>query len=104
MDKQTVDQRVAALLEPIPGDSPGGQNANYDPRHEELRREVAKIESPTTGMPEWKLVAKTGEELLRTTSKDFLMAAYVAWAWFENEGLEGLACGVALMHGLVEKF
>jgi type VI secretion system ImpA/VasJ family protein len=104
MDKQTVEQRAATLLAPIPGDNPGGENANYDPRHEDLRREVAKIESPTTGMPEWAHVAKVGGELLAGTSKDFLMAAYVAWAWFETEGLDGLACGVALLHGMVEKF
>ncbi|WP_205633177.1 type VI secretion system ImpA family N-terminal domain-containing protein, partial [Enhygromyxa salina] len=104
MDKQTVLQRAAALLAPIPGDNPAGQNANYDVRHEELRREVAKIESPTTGMPDWPHVAKVGGELLTSTSKDFLMAAYVAWAWFETEGLHGLACGVALMQGLVEQY
>ena len=44
MDKQTVEQRAAALLAPVPGASPAGDNAIYDARHEELRREVAKIE------------------------------------------------------------
>src|SRR6188474_3185065 len=104
MDKQTVDQRAAALLAPIAGPSPAGDNASYDPRHEEIRREVAKLESPAGDPTNWPVVAKLGIELLRGASKDYLVGAYVAWAWFETEGLDGLACGVALMHGLVEKY
>ncbi|MCA9701386.1 MAG: type VI secretion system ImpA family N-terminal domain-containing protein, partial [Myxococcales bacterium] len=104
MDRKTLEQRIAVLLAPVSAANPGGENATYDPRHEELRREVAKLESPTTDMPDWASVAKTGSALLRDASKDYLMAAYVAWAWFETEGLDGLAYGVALLHGIVERY
>src|SRR5262245_40730133 len=98
MDKQTIEQRAAALLAPIPGPNPAGDNATYDPRYEDVKREVAKLDSPTGGAPDWASVAKIGGDLLRTVSKDYLIAAYVAWAWFETGGLSGLASGVALMH------
>src|SRR5690606_17958954 len=104
MDRQTIEQRVDALLAPIAGASKAGDNANYDPRHEDLRREVAKLEAPTGGVPAWPRIARGGAELLTRVSKDFLLASYVAWAWFETEGLAGLAAGLRLLEGLIERY
>ncbi|NJK32621.1 MAG: type VI secretion system protein TssA, partial [Deltaproteobacteria bacterium] len=77
MDRQTIEQRVAPLLAPIAGASKAGDNANYDPRHEDLRREVAKLESPTGGLPDWPRSRSGWAELLQGVSKDFLLASYV---------------------------
>jgi type VI secretion system ImpA/VasJ family protein len=104
MNVQIAEPRIAELLAPIAGDHPAGANANYDPAHEQLRREVAKIESPNAGMPEWAAIARGGEALLQGQSKDLLIACYVAWAWFELDGLPGLARGVALLHGWIEHY
>ena len=104
MDRQTIEQRVAPLLVPIPGANRAGENANYDPRHEDLRREVAKLEAPTGGLPEWPRIARGGADLLKGVTKDYLLGSYVAWAWYETEGLGGLAAGLRLLSGLIENY
>ena len=43
MDKQTVEQRAADLLAPFPGPNRAGENAAYDSRYEDVKREVAKL-------------------------------------------------------------
>ncbi|MGD8860664.1 MAG: type VI secretion system protein TssA [Myxococcales bacterium] len=104
MTPDEVRQRVAPWVAPLSGDSPAGQDARYHPDHEEVRAEVAKLESPGADPVDWAKVSRTGTGLLQRETKDLVIAAYTAYALFEQEGLAGLAAGLELVHGLAEGF
>lgn len=97
---EDVQSRASELLAPISDAEPAGQNASVDPRYEEVRAQMASLDSPTGGEVEWDVVAKTTGELLKTTSKDLLIASYFSYALFQTEGATGLAVGLATLDGL----
>lgn len=96
--------RAAALLQPISGDSPAGENAQYDPRHEALRSEVGKLDSLAGGEVQWPIVVSDAQALLSGTSKDILVASYLAYALMQTEGLGGLATGLEVLRGLLSDY
>lgn len=96
-----LEARVREYLAPIPGAAPAGIDGRYDPQHEALRAEIAKLDDPGAGAVAWATVASRGATFLENTSKDVLIASYVAWARFELDGLDGLSTGLALVTGLV---
>ncbi len=95
---------AAAWTGAIPGDSPAGQDARYEPEHEAVRDEVGKLESVTGGEVDWMAVKRDATKILTSTSKDLLMAAYLARALHVLEGFDGLSQGLALLAELAEKF
>lgn len=99
----TIERRVGPLLAPlIP--SPCGIDARFEPAHEDVRNEVAKLDSPGASPVNWSRVALRGDELLTSTSKDIVIASYVAHALYEVEGLEGLAIALRLINELMERY
>jgi len=96
-----LEERVRRFLAPIPGASLAGPDARYDPTHEALRTEVAKLDDPGGAAVAWDMVASRGEPFLERNSKDLLIACYVAWARFELDGLDGLSTGIALLTGII---
>jgi len=101
---EDVQARADALLAPISDANPGGKNASYDAEYESLRSEVAKLDSPIGGDIDWNMILKGGKALLEGRSKDILIASYTAYALFETDKLPGLATGLALLEGLLEKY
>ncbi|MCH9687463.1 MAG: type VI secretion system ImpA family N-terminal domain-containing protein, partial [Deltaproteobacteria bacterium] len=99
-----VQARAQQLLAPISDAKPGGDNASYEPEYEALRVEVGKLDSPTGGDVDWEAVARQGQALLTGKSKDLLVASYYAYALLETEKLAGLAVGLAVVHGTLDKF
>lgn len=104
MSERTPPPRVAELLQPISPAAPTGEDAKYDPDYELIKGELGKLEATSGGVVDWNKVARAGANLLRARTKDLMIAAYVAMAWGELEGLRGVADGVALLAGLVEGF
>jgi len=101
---EEIKSRAAELLAPISEAEPSGQNASYDPRYEEVRSQIASLDSPTGGDVEWDVIAKTTRDLLTSTSKDLLVASYYTYALVKTEGPTGLAVGIAVLDGLLEGF
>lgn len=99
-----VSARVEAWLQPIPGASPGGANARFDPRHEAVRAQVAELDSPAGRPVDWKLVVQSGGEVLGQLSKDLLIAAYLAHGMYHLEGLGGLGEGTRLLAELLARY
>lgn len=95
---------AAPYAEPIPGPTPAGIDAKYDPDHEELRNVVASLDSPTGGQIDWKKVAPKAGTILRHKSKDLLVAAYFTWGMFELDRLKGLALGLEVISQLCERY
>src|SRR5688572_22143620 len=104
MNMQEVDSRADALLRAISTTAPTGENIAYDPRFEALRAEVGKLDSPAAGEVDWETVAKQGQQLLSSTSKDLLLASYTTYALFQIERLPGLAVGLGVLRGMLERY
>lgn len=104
MNTQEVQTRADALLRPISDATPTGENVAYDPRFEALRNEVGKLDSPAGGEVDWEVVAREGQALLTATSKDLLLAAYTTYALFQTERLPGLAVGLGVLRGMLERY
>ncbi len=91
-------------LAPISPESPAGVDARYEPSHEAVRTEIAKLVSLTGESVNWDMVIKESDALLRNRSKDLLIAAYLAWGLYLRDGLRGLATGVALLGDLLDRY
>ncbi|HWB81105.1 MAG TPA: type VI secretion system ImpA family N-terminal domain-containing protein, partial [Nannocystaceae bacterium] len=99
---EEVTSRAAPFLAPIAGPEPGGQNASFDPRYESVRTELAKLDSPTGGEVDWKMIGRSCDELLQSVTKDFLIASHKAYALLQLERWRGLATGLAVIGGMLD--
>lgn len=104
MNVQELTTRADALLRPISDAAPTGENVAYDPRFEALRTEVGKLDSPAAGDVDWELVAREGQAMLTGASKDILLASYTAYALYQTERLAGLAVGLGLLGGMLDRY
>ncbi|KIY40777.1 type VI secretion protein [Pseudomonas sp. 10-1B] len=86
-------------LQPIPGDSPVGQDPGYEDDFQRMREEVNKLSGADAEQ-----VVQAARKLLETTSKDLRIATYYLWARLHNDGETGLADGLSLLAALVERF
>ena len=98
------------LLSPISEAAPSGDNLEYDPSFSELERAAAGTEERQSGNevipakePEWKEMRRLAVELLGRT-KDLRVAVQLARAETALEGVDGLAPGIALVRGLLERY
>lgn len=102
---------TADLLEPIPGDNPGGQYLRYDPVYDQIR--VARTEEADLPSGEWErerktadhaLVSRLAREILARRSKDLQIAVWLAEAQLKREGFAGFASALDLIRALLENF
>jgi type VI secretion system protein VasJ len=100
---EEIERRIAPLLAPLVP-PPCGVDARFEPAHEDVRSEVGKLESPGAPPVSWRRVALRGGELLTSTSKDLVIASYVAHALYEDEGVAGLAQALRLINELMERY
>lgn len=86
-------------LQALPGSSPVGEDPGYDDDFQQMREEVNKLSGADT-----ELICRLAEKLLTTTAKDIRVATYYCWAKLHREGEQGLAEGLELLAGLLERF
>lgn len=107
---------VEKLLEPIPGDDPCGADLQYDPTFGALMRKAETGEPVEIGSPgepgyerkdpeepSWPEVRRECLELFGQT-KDLRLATVLTVAVLRMEGLPGLRDGLALIHGLLDRY
>jgi type VI secretion system ImpA/VasJ family protein len=99
-----VRAKLALMVRPISDAQPAGDDARYDPLHESVRNEVAKLDMPTAGEIDWSTVTRDCEILLRTKSKDILIASYWAGARAASADLEGVTEGLLLLAQIMDGF
>jgi type VI secretion system protein ImpA len=101
---------VGTLLTEVAPDAPSGANLEYD-------RAFIELEQLSQGKPErqmgtsvveaeepdWRAVEKQASELL-TRTKDLRVVAHLVRALLKSAGLPGLAQGLSLLRGLVERY
>lgn len=97
-----VVERVADWLEPIDGGA--GEDAKLEPAYEQVRDEVAKLDSVHSDEVEWETVFAAGRDILRHQAKDLLIAGYAAYAMYEIQGLEGLVNGMAMFTAMTNEY
>lgn len=89
---------------PIRANSPTGDPARDSPLFEQIQAEVGKLESLSGGSVKWPEVIAWGREILEKTSKDILVAVYVAVGLLEQNRYEGLLAGLSCIETMVESF
>ncbi len=100
-----------ALLAPIPGENPAGQDLRYTPLYDKLKE--ARREDEDLAQGEWKherkladhaLVIKLCEEAIATQSKDLQLAVWLVEALLKKQGFAGFADGLQLCCDLLTAF
>lgn len=104
MSIEELKARAAEWLAPIEGAAPAGSLAKLDKRYERVVQETAKLDSPTGGAVDWNAVVASGGELLKSCSKDLLIASYFAYALFATRGLAGLTTGCVVLSEMMADF
>jgi len=90
---------------PIPGASPAGGDAHYEPAFAQLQAEIDKLSSVTAGgAVDWTRVVDLAGEVLSTLSKDLSAAAYLGVGLAQTRGLDGLALGARILRDMAATF
>ncbi|MBU2546854.1 MAG: type VI secretion system protein TssA [Proteobacteria bacterium] len=92
------------MLRPISEAQPAGSDVSYDPDFERIEAEVRKMESVSDQTADWPAVVEIGSSLLTEKTKDFRVAGYLALGLFHEQGCSGLAEGLTLLAGLVDRY
>jgi type VI secretion system protein ImpA len=100
-----------ALLAPISGDNPAGENLQYSGLHDEIREARREDEDLEQGewqhdrkAADWPRVVSLATEALATRTKDLQIAAWLAEALVKTQGFIGLRDGLRIMRELLERF
>ena len=101
---------LETLLAPVSPDDQCGADLEYDPSFAEIDRlsqgkpeqQIGSTIVPAEE-PDWKTLQKKSTEFL-ARSKDLRVAAHLTRALLRNNGWSGLATGLGLLRGLVEKY
>lgn len=106
---QVID--LEALLLPLPGDNPVGENLQYSGIYDEIREARRAEDGLSQGewqrepkTPDWPKVIELSTGALATKSKDLQVGAWLVEALVERYGFVGLRDGLKLMRGLHEQF
>jgi len=92
-------------LEPVSEAQPAGTDVRYEPEFEQLQAEIDKLSLPSaTTAVDWPKVKTLSSDILRTKSKDLLVASYLVIAEIRVNKLEGLASGLSVFAGLLESY
>ncbi len=86
-------------LTPVSDSLPVGEDPGYDDDFQQMREEVNRLSGADTA-----LICELAEKLLTTACKDVRVATYYVWARLHIDGETGLADGLALLAGLLERF
>jgi len=100
-----VNQAILDLaVNPINNAEPCGINAKYEAAYEQLEAEIGKAQSLTSEATDWSTVQALAENLLSSTTKDFSVACYLAHAYTQLNGYNGLYEGFVLLSKMSESF
>jgi len=101
---------VESLLQQISAESPCGDDLEYDAAFLAMQRTAAGKPAQEMGgqvvegeAPDWRAVQQAATELLKR-SKDLRTAVLLARALLNTGGIGGFADGLALIHGLIERY
>jgi len=107
--KRKID--IDAILAVIPGENPSGQDLRYNQIYEDIK-EAKRFDDPLD-QGEWKRELKTADwdkvvalctNALSQRTKDLQVAVWLNESLIILEGFEGLAAGLKIITGLMERY
>ena len=109
MVKKAID--VDAVLAPIPGANPAGENLRYTPTYDDIK-EARRADDPhdrgawqrELKTSDWDKVIALAVAALTGKTKDLQIAAWLTEALTLTAGFDGLATGLKILVGLVRDF
>ena len=104
MDESGDNPYISLGTDPVSTDKPCGDNIRYESVFEELEAELAKQESLSPATVDWNRVVALSTDILKNSSKDLLVAAYLTNGLLITRGYEGLANGLKVLSDMVEHF
>jgi len=100
-----MSEALAALgRDPVSADAPAGTSARYETEFTTLEEELAKQESLTAQSVDWARVVDLATHILKSQSKDLLVAAYLTRGLQERQGMAGLATGLGIVRDISANF
>ena len=100
-----------ALLAPIPGENPSGENLQYSGLHDEIREARRADDDVAQGdwvhelkVADWEKVAELAGESLSGKTKDLQIVAWLSEAAVNMSGFPGLRDSLKLATGFLENF
>ncbi len=102
-DAPSRSPRLEALLAPLPGDSPVGEDVRYEDAFQELKGEVDAAQS-AAGDADFERVVELATTILTEESKDLTTACYLGLGLLRTEGLGGLGEGLDAVRLLAEAY
>jgi type VI secretion system protein ImpA len=102
---------IQAIMAPIPGDNPAGEDIRYSDTFEELK-EARRADDPLDRgdwkrdikTADWKKIIALAGEALGSRTKDLQIAAFLVEALANTEGFAGVAAGLNIITGLLRDF
>ncbi len=107
--KKTIN--LEAILAPIPGDNPAGENLRYNPVYDEIQE--ARRADDMLDQGDWQHEIKTSDwdkvftialETLTTKTKDLQIAVWLFEALTVTEGFAGVTMGFKVITGFLRDF
>ncbi|HSP88914.1 MAG TPA: TssA family type VI secretion system protein, partial [Ignavibacteriaceae bacterium] len=93
-----ISELVQGYLDPIPGNSPAGNDASGEEEYFKLNMEIPKT------APDYKKCIEFSEIILKEKSKDIKVAAWLCFALFRTEKIKGLNDGLGIIYHLLKKY
>ena len=92
-------ERWNTWLLPLSESAPVGEDPGYDDDFQQLREEINRLSGMDT-----RLISALSEKLLTTVCKDIRVATFYTWARLQEDGDSGLAEGLELLAGMLQRF
>ena len=107
--KRVID--IDAILAPIPGGNPAGEDLRYSPVYDEIKE--ARRSDDMLDRGDWQREIKTSDwdkvitisvDALTKKTKDLQIAAWFTEALINTEGFNGLVMGLTILNGLLRDY
>ena len=99
------------ILNPIPGENPGGTDLRYDPVYDKIKEARREEEDLDQGdwkrerkVADWLLTSKLCEEAIAARSKDMQLTVWLTEAAIRQRGFTGLIEGFNLIEGMIGQY
>ncbi len=107
--KRAID--IEAILAPISGDNPAGENLRYEPVYDEIKEARRADDTMDRGdwqrelkVADWDAVITLSVQTITEKSKDLQIAGWLLEALSYEEGFEGINLGLQLVRRLLTDF
>ncbi|MEN6475677.1 MAG: type VI secretion system protein TssA [Syntrophaceae bacterium] len=102
---------MEAVLAPIKGDNPAGEDLRYTPVYEQIREARKEDDLLSQGdwqrevkRADWNTVIQVAAEALAEKSKDLQIAVWLSEALIKKHGFSGLAAGLEIITAFLDQY